>query len=42
MLNDGVNPYKVAKLLGDSLITVLRVYGHAIPSEMAEAMEVGS
>lgn len=29
MLMDGEDPYKVAKLLGDTLATVERVYGHA-------------
>lgn len=28
MLMDGEDPYKVAKLLGDTLATVERVYGH--------------
>ena len=31
MLMDGENPYRVAKLLGDSLVTVLKVYGHHSP-----------
>lgn len=36
MLMDGGNPYKVAKLLGDTLTTVLRVYGHACPDFLKE------
>jgi site-specific recombinase XerC len=28
MLMDGEDPYKVAKLLGDTLATAERVYGH--------------
>lgn len=31
MLMDGENPYKVAKLVGDSLLTILKVYGHHSP-----------
>lgn len=31
MLMDGEDPYKVAKLLGDTLATVERVYGHHTP-----------
>ena len=31
LLQDGVDPYHVAALLGDSLSTVLRVYGHHCP-----------
>lgn len=36
MLMDGENPYKVARLLGDSLQTVERVYGHHSPDFLAE------
>jgi integrase len=32
LLEDGENPYKVAKLLGDTLATVERVYGHCSTS----------
>jgi integrase len=42
MLLDGVRPYAVARLLGDTLATVDRVYGHAGVDELADAMEVGS
>jgi integrase len=36
MLMDGENPYKVARLLGDTLATVERVYGHHSPDFLAE------
>lgn len=42
MLLDGVKPYIVARLLGDTLATLDRVYGHAGIDEMADAMEAGS
>ena len=35
MLMDGDSPYKVAKLLGDTLATVERVYGHSDPEFLA-------
>lgn len=38
LLQDGKNPWVVANLLGDSLPTVLRVYGHACPDYMADAV----
>lgn len=38
LLQDGVNPYVVANLLGDDLQTVLKVYGHHCPDYLAEAM----
>lgn len=41
MLLDGVSIYKVAKLLGDTIATVERVYGHATPDELADAMGIG-
>lgn len=37
LLQRGKNPFAVANLLGDTLTTVLRVYGHACPDYMAEA-----
>lgn len=42
MLLDGVRPYAVARLLGDTLATVDRVYGHAGVDELADAMDAGS
>lgn len=41
LLQDGVNPFAVANLLGDNMQTVLRVYGHACPDYLAEAMKNG-
>lgn len=38
LLQDGKNPYAVANLLGDSLKTVLRVYGHFCPDYLSEAL----
>lgn len=38
LLQDGKNPWTVANLLGDTLTTVLRVYGHACPDYLAEAV----
>lgn len=38
LLQDGKSPFAVANLLGDNLMTVLRVYGHACPDFMAEAI----
>lgn len=35
LLQAGKNPWMVANLLGDTLTTVLRVYGHACPDYMA-------
>jgi integrase len=39
LLNDGVPPFKVAKLLGDTMATLERVYGHAIPDELLSDLE---
>lgn len=39
LLLDGAKPYAVARLLGDTLATVDRVYGHAGVDELAEALE---
>lgn len=36
LLQDGVNPWQVAGLLGDRLETVLRVYGHHCPNHLGE------
>ncbi len=41
LLQDGVNPFAVANLLGDNLQTVLRIYGHACPDYLEEAMASG-
>ena len=43
MLMDGEDPYKVAKLLGDTLATVERVYGHHTPEylQTKSNVEVG-
>lgn len=38
LLQDGKSPWVVASLLGDTLPTVLRVYGHACPSYLAETL----
>ncbi len=38
LLQDGKSPFAVANLLGDNLQTVLRVYGHACPDFLAEAI----
>lgn len=38
LLQKGVAPYAVAALLGDTVSTVLRVYGHHCPSYLAEAI----
>lgn len=40
MLMDGEDPYKVAKLLGDTLQTVQRVYGHHCPDYLATESRV--
>lgn len=40
MLMDGEDPYKVAKLLGDTLATVERVYGHHSVEYLATASTV--
>ena len=40
MLMDGEDPYKVAKLLGDTLATVERVYGHHTPEFLATKSNV--
>jgi len=42
LLQDKVNPFAVANLLGDNLQTVLRVYGHACPDYLEEAMANGA
>lgn len=39
LLNDGVPIFKVAKLLGDTVATVERVYGHAIVDELMSDLE---
>lgn len=41
LLQDGVNPFAVANLLGDNLQTVLKIYGHACPDYLEEAMASG-
>lgn len=38
LLQAGKKPYAVANLLGDSLSTVLKVYGHACPDYLEEAL----
>jgi integrase len=38
LLMDGVPIFHVAKLLGDTVATVERVYGHALPADLAEAL----
>lgn len=38
LLQDGVDPWVVAGLLGDSLNTVLEVYGHHCPKHLAGAL----
>ena len=38
LLQAGVDPWKVAGLLGDSLATVVKVYGHHCPDHLREAM----
>lgn len=38
LLQKGVQPYAVAALLGDTVTTVLRVYGHHCPSYLEEAI----
>lgn len=38
LLQKGVAPYAVAALLGDTVQTVLRVYGHHCPNYLAEAI----
>lgn len=38
LLQKGVAPYAVAALLGDTVATVLRVYGHHCPNYLAEAI----
>lgn len=38
LLQDGKPPYAVAQLLGDTLTTVLRVYGHHCPDHGADAL----
>lgn len=35
LLQDGKDPYAVASLLGDTLQTVLRVYGHHCPNYLS-------
>lgn len=39
LLVDGKDPYAVAKLLGDDLITVLRTYGHHLPDDLKGKLE---
>ena len=39
LLQKGVAPYAVAALLGDTVATVLRVYGHHCPNYLAEALQ---
>lgn len=39
LLHDGVPIYAVAKLLGDTVATVEKVYGHHSPEFLSEAME---
>lgn len=41
MLMDGEDPYKVAKLLGDTLATIERVYGHFAPEYLATKSNIG-
>lgn len=38
LLQSGKSPWVVSNLLGDSLSTVLRVYGHACPDYLAETL----
>ena len=38
LLQDGRTPYAVAQLLGDTIVTLLKTYGHACPDYMAEIM----
>lgn len=38
LLEAGTNPWAVANLLGDTLPTVLRVYGHCCPDYLADAI----
>lgn len=38
LLNQGVHPKAVADLLGDDVMTVLRVYGHACPDYLESAL----
>ncbi len=38
LLQDGKSPWAVANLLGDTLPTLLRVYGHFCPSYLEEAL----
>jgi len=40
LLQDGVSIYDVARLLGDSVQTIERVYGHHSPDYLAEAIKV--
>lgn len=39
LLQDGVDIYVVAKLLGDTVATVERVYGHHCPNHLADVIE---
>jgi len=39
LLQQGVSIYLVAKLLGDSVLTVERVYGHHCPDYLGETLE---
>jgi integrase len=39
LLQDGTNPYAVAGLLGDTLETVMRVYGHHCPEHIRREIE---
>lgn len=38
LLEEGKSPWVVASLLGDSVSTVIRVYGHACPEYLAETL----
>lgn len=38
LLEDGKSPWAVASLLGDTVTTVLRVYGHACPDYLSEVL----
>lgn len=38
LLQRGVDPWKVANLLGDSITTVIKVYGHHCPDYLAETI----
>ena len=42
LLQDGVSIYEVAKLLGDTIATVERVYGHHAPDHNSAAMAEGN